>query len=245
MAAPWSSGIATATSRCTWSCAAPTTIACSGSRKPSPGPDPARLMPRIRLQARATDLTLAGTPRLLSAGPAHRSGAPASSVESNHHPEADMPQAPLWPNRALGGARRRGCREVAPLDFSESVDPGAYYENLLRPALEAVGLPASRPATQDASAIQGVRLHDLRHIFATLRRSSGVHFMQASKWLGHSNSSLTLDVYSDYIPGQHRGARTRYPSRQHPYEPLRPGRSWYRCGGRVASSVPCMTSADG
>jgi integrase len=33
----------------------------------------------------------------------------------NTHPAADTPTAPLWPNRALGGARRRGCRAV-PLD---------------------------------------------------------------------------------------------------------------------------------
>jgi integrase len=66
--------------------------------------------------------------------------------------------------------------------------------------LEAVGLPASRPATKDAPAVQGVRLHDLRHTFATLQLSSGVHFMQVSKWLGHSTFTLTLDVYGDYIP---------------------------------------------
>jgi integrase len=123
-----------------------------------------------------------------------------------------QPTAPLWPNRALGGARRRGCRAVAPLDYAEPIDTGAYYRNLLRPALEAVGLPASRPATKaitraDGSlteparpAIQGVRLHDLRHTFATLQLSAGVHFMQVSKWLGHSTYTLTLDVYGDYIP---------------------------------------------
>ena len=43
----------------------------------------------------------------------------------NAHPHPDDPAAPLWPNRALGGARRRGCLAVAPLDFSEPVDPGA------------------------------------------------------------------------------------------------------------------------
>ncbi len=81
------------------------------------------------------------------------------------HPCADEPIAPLWPNRALGGVRRRGCRAVAPLEFSEPVDPGAYYKNLLRPALEDVGLPANRPVTKDAPAVRGVRMHDLRHPF--------------------------------------------------------------------------------
>ena len=38
------------------------------------------------------------------------------------HPRAAEPTAPLWPNRALGGARRRGCRAIAPLDYTEPVD---------------------------------------------------------------------------------------------------------------------------
>ena len=126
------------------------------------------------------------------------------------HPHGNNPQAPLWPNRALGGVRRRGCRAIAPLDYSEPVDVGAFYKNLFRPALEAVGLPASRPATKGTdgtpvAAVQGVRLHDLRHTFATLQLSAGVHFMQVSKWLGHSTYTLTLDVYGDYIPEQHQG----------------------------------------
>ncbi len=47
----------------------------------------------------------------------HPYGNPASATYD--------PTAPLWPNRTLGGARRRGCRAVAPLDSL----------NLLTPAL--------------------------------------------------------------------------------------------------------------
>ena len=137
----------------------------------------------------------------------------------NTHPRHDDPAAPLWPNRALGGARRRGCRAVTPLDFSEPVDMGALYKNLLQPALEAVGLPASRPATKDAPALQGVRLHDLRHTFATLQLSAGVHFMQVSKWLGHSTFTLTLDVYGDYIPEEDGGVLNALPEPPAPAKP--------------------------
>ena len=83
---------------------------------------------------------------------------------------------------------------------------GAYYKNLLKPALEAVGLPASRPATADTPAVEGVRLHDLRHTFAVLQLSAGVHFMQVSQWLGHATYSLTLDAYGGYIPTEDGGA---------------------------------------
>jgi integrase len=130
---------------------------------------------------------------------------------TNTHPRSAEPHAPLWPNRALGGARRRGCKAVASLDFTEPCDMGAYYKNLLKPALEAVGLPASKPATADAAAVEGVRLHDLRHTFAVLQLSAGVHFMQVSQWLGHATYSLTLDVYGGYIPTEDGGAANNLP----------------------------------
>ena len=116
------------------------------------------------------------------------------------------------PTRAVDGSNRAAMAEpgtrrrtpsrylaIAPLDYTEPVDTGAFYKNLLRPALEAVGLPARRrPATRHGvPAVEGVRLHDLRHTFAALQLSAGVHFMQVSKWLGHSTYTLTLDVYGD------------------------------------------------
>jgi integrase len=39
----------------------------------------------------------------------------------------------------------------------------------------------------------------LRHTFATLALSAGEHYMQVSKWLGHSSFVLTLTTYADYI----------------------------------------------
>lgn len=66
--------------------------------------------------------------------------------------------------------------------------------------------------------MRGVRMHDLRHTFATLQLSAGVHFMQVSKWLGHSTFTLTLDVYGDYIPEEDGGALNNLP------EPLAPAK---------------------
>ena len=95
--------------------------------------------PRTRLKSKS-QRTVPQPPRLATK---------LADYLDNTHPVGTEAAAPLWPNRALGGARRRGCRAVAPLDFSEPVDPGAFYKNLFRPALEAVGLPASRPATEE------------------------------------------------------------------------------------------------
>lgn len=88
---------------------------------------------------------------------------------------------------------------------------GTFYDTIFRPALEAIALPATRPAKADQPAIRGVRLHDLRHTFAVMQLSAGVHFMQVSKWLGHSTFTLTLDVYGDYIPGEDGGAQDALP----------------------------------
>jgi hypothetical protein len=38
-----------------------------------------------------------------------------------------------------------------------------------------------------------------------------VHFMQVSKWLGHSTFTLTLDVYGDFIPEEDGGAVNNLP----------------------------------
>jgi integrase len=140
------------------------------------------------------------------------------------HPRADEPGAPLWPNRAVGGSRSAERLAVSPLDFSEPIDPTAFYKNVLRPALVAVGLPASQPehSRDDGTvvpAVKGVRLHDLRHTFATLQLSAGVHFMQVSKWLGHSTYTLTLDVYGDWIPEADGGVANSLPEPTAPAKP--------------------------
>lgn len=128
------------------------------------------------------------------------------------HPRAAEPTAPLWPSRKNGGGyRATGERYAVPLDWSQPLAMGTFYDTIFRPALEAVGLPASRPATKAVPATRGVRLHDLRHTFAVLQLSAGTHFMQVSKWLGHSTFTLTLDVYGDYIPEEDGGALNTLP----------------------------------
>lgn len=131
---------------------------------------------------------------------------------ADDHPHADEPTAPLWPSRKNGGGYRAvGERYAVPLDWSQPLAMGAFYDTIFRPALESVGLPATRPATKNTAAVRGTRIHDLRHTFAVLQLSSGVHFMQVSKWLGHSTFTLTLDVYGDYIPEEDGGAANNLP----------------------------------
>lgn len=47
-----------------------------------------------------------------------------------------------------------------------------------------------------------IRIHDLRHTYATLRISKGDNIQDVSNQLGHHSVKLTLDVYSHWIPGK-------------------------------------------
>jgi integrase len=46
----------------------------------------------------------------------------------------------------------------------------------------------------------GVRLHDLRHTFATMALDDGNDYREVSEWLGHADYATTLRVYAHWIP---------------------------------------------
>jgi integrase len=58
----------------------------------------------------------------------------------------------------------------------------------LRPAVTAAGL--------DRSRTQRLRLHDLRHTFASLLIAQGMSVAFVSRQMGHTNISTTLDIYT-------------------------------------------------
>lgn len=49
--------------------------------------------------------------------------------------------------------------------------------------------------------LERIRLHDLRHTWATLALEAGVHVKVVSERLGHSSSVITLDTYSHVSAG--------------------------------------------
>ena len=44
-----------------------------------------------------------------------------------------------------------------------------------------------------------LRLHDLRHLFASISLAKGIDVVTVSKLMGHANPSITLKVYAQYI----------------------------------------------
>jgi integrase len=54
-----------------------------------------------------------------------------------------------------------------------------------------------------------IRLHDLRHTWATLALSARVHPKVVQERLGHAAVGITLDVYSHVAEGLHSDAASR------------------------------------
>lgn len=51
------------------------------------------------------------------------------------------------------------------------------------------------------AGIRRIRIHDLRHTYATLRISKGDNIADVSKQMGHHSVKLTMDVYYHWMPG--------------------------------------------
>jgi len=77
------------------------------------------------------------------------------------------------------------------------------------------GRPVCNNVVRDFQAIlkkaglPKVRFHDLRHTHATLLLTQGIHPKVVSERLGHSNISITLDVYSHVLPDMQREAASK------------------------------------
>jgi integrase len=53
----------------------------------------------------------------------------------------------------------------------------------------------------EKAELRQIRIHDLRHTYATLRISKSDNIADVSKQLGHHSVKLTMDVYYHWIPG--------------------------------------------
>ncbi len=71
----------------------------------------------------------------------------------------------------------------------EQIFTRAAFENALNRCLTQAGL-------------RRIRIHDLRHTYATIRLMRGHNVGDVSYQLGHSSIKMTYDVYAHWIPGQ-------------------------------------------
>jgi integrase len=57
-----------------------------------------------------------------------------------------------------------------------------------------------------AAGVRKLRLHDLRHSYATLAIQAGVPLLTVSRQLGHASIATTADLYTHAVPGSNRAA---------------------------------------
>jgi integrase len=69
---------------------------------------------------------------------------------------------------------------------------------------------ARRRAELGAQALPVIRLHDTRHMHATILLTAGVPVHVVSQRLGHASAVVTMTVYAYVLPGSQRDAAYRF-----------------------------------
>jgi len=67
-------------------------------------------------------------------------------------------------------------------------------------------------STAKAAGLPLIRLHDLRHSYASIALAAGVHPRVVADRLGHSDVKVTLSTYSHVLPGVHEEAAEKVAS---------------------------------
>ncbi len=81
-----------------------------------------------------------------------------------------------------------------------------YPSSTGRPARYATILAAFRRSLKAAGILRPLRLHDLRHTYASLALQRGVPLLVVSRQLGHASIAITADIYGHLLPEATRAA---------------------------------------
>jgi integrase len=115
--------------------------------------------------------------------------------------KADTPKSaksnrtvPIPPALARQVAAHIAAAGLGPDDYVFGVagqphDHDEFYRHVFVPATEATGLAP-------------LRMHDLRHTYASLMHAQGRSMLEVSRWMGHSTYRLTADTYSHLWDGE-------------------------------------------
>jgi len=72
------------------------------------------------------------------------------------------------------------------------------------------------------AGLRKIRIHDLRHTYATLRIQAGHNIADVSNQLGHHSVKLTLDTYYHWMPGKKKAEIDALDNLHLPTPPLHP-----------------------
>jgi len=105
------------------------------------------------------------------------------------HPRRSDPDAGLWPGKVKGHST---------LTYDRPFDPKGFYRYTFKPAVRTLGMP-------------DLKLHELRHTFATLILESGIFTMfDLSRMMGHASQTITDRVYGHLRKKDYSDQRARF-----------------------------------
>jgi integrase len=102
---------------------------------------------------------------------------------------------------SLRDHRRRQAEERLAVGELWDATSGLVFTDEIGGPLHPDGFTRSFNRLARAAGLPRVRLHDLRHSYATLALESGVHPKVVSERLGHATVGITLDLYSHVVEG--------------------------------------------
>jgi integrase len=105
------------------------------------------------------------------------------------HPHRSNPDAGLGPGKVKGHPV---------LTYERPFDPKGFYRYTFKPAAKAIGIP-------------NLKLHELRHTFATLVLESGAFEMfELSRLMGHASVGITDKIYAHLRKKDYSHQRGRF-----------------------------------
>ena len=93
-------------------------------------------------------------------------------------------------------------------DFDNNVDEYYFAVNICREPVYPHTVGGWLKKFQDEKGFKRVCCHGLRHTYCSLLLSQNVPLQTVSKYMGHSDSTITLQVYSHFIPDTQERALT-------------------------------------
>lgn len=105
------------------------------------------------------------------------------------NPNSGDPDALFWPGRANGSRR---------LDWTRPVDVGGVRQYYLVPTARRLKI------------VPHMRMHDLRHTYASLMLAAGFKPYEVSRWMGHANVSTTDGIYGHLYPSDYTDQIARF-----------------------------------
>ena len=76
------------------------------------------------------------------------------------------------------------------------------FQRIVQPALYII--KGIHNKICEKAKLRTVRIHDLRHSYATIRIGEGHNIADVSRQLGHSSIKITVDTYYHWMPSQKR-----------------------------------------